>query len=99
MHKIIIIAIAAIFSMSSAVAMSDKDICQMRAELMGAMAIERDKGKTKTQVKALINKNMKQKLPKSFDIYIDAVFEFKEASPNKMKEISLYSCYQEFGLL
>ena len=58
MHKIIIIAIAAIFSMSSAVAMSDKDICQMRAELMGAMAIERDKGKTKTQVKALINKNM-----------------------------------------
>jgi hypothetical protein len=99
MKKIFALLFFTLFYTSQSAAMTDKEICDARANIMEYMATERDSGKNKKQVKKLIQKRIGIQLPKSFEIYIDAVFEFPEASPKKMRDISLYSCYQEFGLI
>lgn len=66
---------------------------------MASIAQERDKGKSKKQVKQLIKNKLNGQLPTAFDTYLDAVYEGKKYSPNEIKTISLYSCYQEFGLI
>lgn len=95
---ITITALMMIFSAQS-LAISNKEICNTRADLMASIAEERDKGKSKKQVKQLIKKNSNLQLPAAFDTYLDAVYEGKKYSPSEIKIISLYSCYQEFGLI
>ena len=93
--------IAAIFSVLhfSSYAMSDQDICEVRASTMQAIAAERDAGKTKNQVKASMKKNFGSNLPSSFDVYLDIVYKEKNINPSDMKKVFLYSCYKEFGLI
>ena len=86
------------FSMQS-LAISNKEICNARADLMASIAHERDKGKSKKQVKQMMKNNLNSQLPPAFDTYLDAVYEGKKYSPNEIKIISLYSCHQEFGLI
>jgi hypothetical protein len=103
MKKIFAILFFASFYTSQSAAMTDREICKIRAEIVEHMALERDAGRNKKQVKVNVQKAIKKKLnmqlPKSFDIYLDGVFEFREISPERTKDIVLYTCYQEFGLI
>lgn len=95
------IIIGAIFSVLhfSSYAMSDKDICEARASTMQAIAVERDAGKTKKQVKAIMKSKFGSSLPNSFDVYLDIVYKEKSITPTDMRTVFLYSCYKEFGLI
>lgn len=79
--------------------MSDRDICEARASTMQAIATERDAGKTKKQVKAIMKKKFGHNLPSSFDVYLDIVYKEKDIKPSDMRTVFLYSCYQEFGII
>lgn len=66
---------------------------------MEAVAVERDAGKSKKQVKAMVKKNFGSNLPSSFDAYLDIVYKEKDIKPSGIKNVFLYSCYKEFGLI
>ena len=95
------IMIAAIFLSASftSYAMSDKDICELRAGSMQEIAMARDLGKTKKQVKEIARRKLGRNLPDSFDIYLDIVYKEKEIKPSDIKVLFLYSCYKELGLI
>lgn len=99
MIKHLALTVFMVFFSAQSLAISNKEICNIRADLMESIANERDKGKSKEQAKKLIKNNLNSQLPPAFDMYLDAVYEGQKYSPNEIKTISLYSCYQEFGLI
>lgn len=80
-------------------AVSDKEICKIRGDVMAAIAKARDQGATKQQVRRVVQDSLKVPLPAGFDTYVNAVYAGKEYGPEDMKTIALYSCYKEFGLI
>lgn len=98
MKNIIFATIFGLFCIQS-YAMSDKEICELRADTMQAIAVERDAGKTKKQVKEIVRNKLKYNLPDSFDLYLDAIYKEKTIKPEDIRVVILYSCYQEFGLI
>ena len=99
MIKNLALTVLIIFSTAQALAMSNKDICNLRANLIEDIAKERDKGKSKNQINKAMRNNLNYQLPSAFDKYLNAVYDGKKYTPNELKTISLYSCYQEFGLI
>lgn len=90
----------ALFLSLPSLAMSDKEICRMRGDLMHSIAIARDAGKTQKQVKKVLSDAFGQKLPSNTDIYIKLVYEeSKGMNPEDVKTVTIYSCYKEFGLI
>lgn len=79
-------------------AVSINEICIMRGDMMAAIAVERDKGKSKKSAKSIVQKSVKQKLPASFDEYIDAIYANREIPPKDMRIIGIMSCKQEHGI-
>ena len=98
MKNIIFATIFGLFCIQS-YAMSDKEICELRANSMHAIAVERDAGKTKKQVKAIVRNKLRYNLPDSFDLYLDAIYKEKTIKPEDIRVVILHSCYQEFGLI
>ena len=96
--NIIAAAILGIFCIHS-YAMSDKEICEARADTMQAIAVERDAGKSKKQIKSILKNKFGKNLPESIDLYLDAIYKEKSIKPTDIRIVSLYSCYQEFGLI
>lgn len=80
-------------------AMSDKEICKLRSDLIMAVSMERDAGKSKREVKEVIIKKFGRSLPSSAISLVDAIYETREVSPVDAGTISLYLCYKEFGLI
>jgi ferric iron reductase protein FhuF len=80
-------------------AVTDKEFCDLRADLMLGVAQARDEGVPKRQVRKFMEQKSNIKLPPTFDVYVDAVYENRKYKPNELKTISLYSCYKEFGIL
>lgn len=99
MKKNIVCAAILGISCTHSYAMSDKEICEARAATMQSVAVERDTGKTKKQVKAIMKNQFGKNLPDSFDLYLDTIYKEKSIKPADIRTIILYSCYQEFGLI
>jgi len=92
--------LAGVFLASANVwAVSDKEICDVRGDLMASIAKARDQGTTKRQVRRVVQDNLRVPLPATFDTYVNAVYAGKEYGPEDIKTIALYSCYKEFGLI
>lgn len=99
MNKFIIATLLLMITTSQSYAMSDREICEIRANIMTSIAKERDAGTPKKKVKKIIKQKLGEQLPDSFELYVDAVYENPKMSPTDMRTISLYSCYQEFGII
>lgn len=80
-------------------AATDKEICDLRANLMLGVAQARDEGIPKRNVRKYVEQKTNINFPPSFDIYVDAVYQNRKYKPNELKTISLYSCYKEFGII
>lgn len=91
--------ISAFFICSQSFAVSNKEICDTRAELLFKIAQARDEGVSKKQVKSFIERKYKIQLPAAFDIYVDATYEGRKYNPDEIKTISLYSCYKEYWII
>ena len=84
---------------ASAWAVSDKEICDVRGDLMASIAKARDQGTTKRQVRRVVQDSLRVPLPAAFDTYVDAVYAGKQYGPDDIRTIAIYSCYKEFGLI
>lgn len=97
MRKIFIIFIIFGSFITQSHAMRNKEICETRADMMYAIATERDAGKTRKQIKRIIKDKLGNNFRNSFNADVDLVFnEGKHISPKYIKIISLDSCYEEF---
>ena len=84
---------------SNSYAISNIEICEMRASIMQSIAYERDGGMSKKEVKRTFKSKLGKDLPVSFDAYVDAIYEKRNIKPEDIKTVILHSCYKEFGLI
>lgn len=96
-NKIFLILVVTIFY-SNSYAMSDYEVCEARAAIVYLIAVKRDSGESKQQVKKYFLNKFNNRLPDSFDMYIESVYMGEKATPLQMQKISLKLCHEEFDL-
>lgn len=82
----------------SAVIRNFEKIYKSISDLMMAVSVERDAGKSKNKLKK-ISRQFGYALPSSVDSLVDVIYETREVSPGDAGTIYLYLCYKEFGLI
>jgi len=92
LKSILIAALLAIILKNNALAAS-KDVCQVRANFVEAIAAERDKGtKRELTVKLVRNKLPAAADTSSLQAYVELIYSQPMINPQSFKEISLKQC-------
>jgi hypothetical protein len=92
-------AFAIFFAVGTANAISTAELCQLRGNLLEAMAKERDKGVKKADLVEFTHKQFSKYGMKRSAIneYASVIYSQRDISPSNFNKLGEITCLQEFG--